>query len=430
MARSLEYIQAELIRVADEQGIRDPRSPSFTRTIFLKHTDVTRHDLDSHGGFARLKVDAANTYGILPDIVQPDTRGLELRNSYVRRLERAVATGDYLHDRILSSLESLFTRNPIRLSTIKYPARSKTSKKAKPHILSLLWSDLHFGIDVKPEETLGANYTWVIASRRLAKLCVEAVQWKQPNTSLRIYLNGDIMEGVIHLDDSNVKPMTEQIWGTVSILTAAVDFLRQHFNDISVICLPGNHDRMVYRNSQRNTTQRWDSHASSVFLALRMAFRATDVRFDIPTSGISLLDDLNGGYILAAHGDTEPNPKNVSKSIDTESLSNRFLKMKDSSVVDRHISVGLFGHWHTPTIQMLPSGSFMVVNGCLIGSSPFGQNVIGEYNNTPAQIMFDSVPGSPFHRHCIVTVRDADQDSSLDKVIPTPRIKDKGQLVA
>lgn len=438
MPRSLDTVHSELIRVAKELGF-NPRSREFTRARFLRHgtdhplteapgtaTDVSKHDLETYGGFTKLKKDAAYIAG-LPSHESVEARGVALRNSYVRKLERDFATTEYYVSRIEDCLEQAFADNPITIPKSSFVK----SRKQQDSMLTLLWSDLHFGVDVQSYEVYGSVYNWQIAARRLAKLCKEAVEYKEnlSRTKLRVILNGDIMQGVIHLNDANIKPMTEQIWGATALLVNAISFLRQHFPEVEVVCLPGNHDRMTYKDAGRQLTQRWDSHAHSIFLGMKLAFaHDNSVSFDIPTTGIALMDDMNGGVMLATHGDVEPDPKNVSKKINTERMASQLLKLKQSQAIEEDISVALFGHWHTPTVQMLPTGSFIVVNGCLIGSEPFGQNAIGEFNNQPSQVMFETTQGCPLGALRVVQVRDADDDKSLDEIISTPKIIENGQL--
>lgn len=449
MPRSIEYVHREIVRVADELEI-DPRSREFTRTSFLTHglnqspqwdeagelvspeelhrpTDVTKHDLETYGGWAKLKYDAASVLGVPPDKDATAARGVELRSTYVRKLERTVATREYLFKKLEESFVRTFRDNSFSLSKKSYARKAKKAKS----VLTLLWSDLHFGVDVHDYEVYQSRFNWVVASRRIAALVQAAIDWTDDydRTELRIVLNGDIMQGVIHLDDSNIRPMTEQIWGAAAILTAAIDQLRRKFPRIKVYCLPGNHDRMTYKGSGRSVSQRWDSHASSLYLCLQQTFRTDDgVLFDIPSTGIGIIPDMDGGVMIAAHGDTEPDPKNVSTKIDTAGLAVKLLKMRESQAIQAPISVAMFGHWHTPTIQMLPSGSFIIVNGSLIGAEPFGQNVIGEFNSQPAQVMFESVPGDPLYRQRVVKLGGVEKDESLSELIPTPKIIDEGKL--
>ena len=175
MPRSLDYIHSEIIRVAETLDL-DPRSREFSRAKFLKDdldlpTDVTKHDLEYYGGWGKLKHDAAHVGGIEPDKDMPASRGVELRNLYVRKLERKVATSDYFRERLEAAFAEIFSKNKVKLSTKKY-----VSTKKKPDtLLTLLWSDLHFGVDVHDYEVYSSSFNWKIAARRIAKLCLEAV---------------------------------------------------------------------------------------------------------------------------------------------------------------------------------------------------------------------------------------------------------------
>lgn len=430
MPRSLDFITEELLRVAEDLGV-DPRSPSFTRTAFLKHTTVTKHDLDAYGGFAKLKYNASLAEEEpLREKVEPVSRGIEIANNLNRNLERIANTRDYYGDKLAKTLTKVFEQNPLKL---KSPKSSKPSSKKTDHNnkLTLLWSDLHFGVDVRGYEVLNNEYTWTIASRRLAYLCKYAVDTCEDpaNTDLTVILNGDIIHGVIHLDDVNIRPLTEQIWCATQILLYALEYLSTHFRTIDVVGVAGNHDRATYKASNRELSQRWDSHTHAIFLALKLALREEQsITWNFPSSGIAFLDDLNGGYLMVTHGDASPDVGNVSKKIDTTGLKAKLLSIKDTHAIDKPISVALFGHWHTPTVQMLPNGSFVIVNGCLIGTDPYGQNAIGAFNSVPAQIQFYSKVGQPCHNVSVVRVREADNDTALDDIISTPTLIVDGKL--
>lgn len=433
MPRPLEHVHCEILRVAKELKV-DPRSSSFTRSVFLSDngdhipTFITKHDLEHYGGFSRLKADSAHVGGVPVGKDLPESRGVDLRNSYVRRLERIAGARDYFSNKLEAAMAAAIKATPVKLNTSRY--KVSKSKAKKTQALTLVWSDLHFGVDVNDFEVLGSNFNWVIASRRMAKLACEAVDYAEAHgvDECRILLNGDIMQGVIHLDDANIKPMTEQIWGACSILIAAIDFLAQHFPKLSVVCLPGNHDRMTYKSSSRELSQRWDSHAHSLYLGLHLAFKPTNVVIDIPAAGLAFIDDLNGGYMMATHGDTAPDPKNVSRAISVGPMADTLVRIQESAAIDKRISVAIFGHWHTPTVQMLPNGAYLVVNGSLIGGEPFGQNGIGIFNPEPAQVMILTTEGCPVRNVSIVTVRDADDDADYDEIIPAPKFIQNGKL--
>jgi hypothetical protein len=417
MARPIEFVKAEIVRVADECGY-NPREQGFTRTKFTPHTDVTKYDLQAYGGFTRLKQDAANDHGI-PHIKDlKEARGVDLRLNYVRSLERRVGQVNYLSDKLRDCVERVFEKNPIVLSSGKLVSNKKPTKR----LLTLLLSDLHFGLTVDPREVLKSEFNWTVAARRLVKFCHQAVEYKthhREETELQVVLNGDVIHGVIHLSEANIVPLTEQIYGATAILVKALDYLHKHFKRVRVLCLPGNHDRVTYRSKERAVSQRWDSHSHAIYLGLQCAFRSNpSVTFDIPMAGMGTYETPGSHLVFASHGDTEPSVGNVGKALNVSQVTTSLLKLNAGNPYNKKIEVALFGHWHQPSIWMLQDGTICIVNGCLLGSDPYGQNSVGFFNSMPAQIMFESVKGYPVGDHRIVQLRDADNVTEYDKIIP------------
>lgn len=420
MARPITFVKEEILRVAKDLNI-SPRSQSFTRAKFLNETEVTKHDLETYSGFTRLKKDAADEAGISPIEHLAEARGVQLRRNYVRKLERKLGETEYFADKLDNLISTVFEENPIELSPGKVKFDKKKTKKRK---LTLLLSDLHFGVDVDSREVYNNEFNWNIAARRLAKMCHQAAEFKRQyreETELQVVLNGDIIHGVIHLNEANIKPITEQIYGATSILIKALDYLRNHFSKVSVLCLPGNHDRTVYRGKERQVSQRWDTHSHSVYLGLKAAFRGDKgISFDIPMTGMGTYTTPGDYLIFATHGDVEPGVGNVGKSFNVKKTTESLLKMHAGAPFNKKIDVALFGHWHQPSVWMLQDGTICVVNGCLIGSDPYAQNGVGFFNTMPAQIMFESVDGYPFGGSRIIQLKDADTEKQYDKIIKPP----------
>lgn len=426
MARPLQHVLNEIIRVAEEIGI-NPHE--MRRAEFLAEADVTLHDCLTYGGFLKLRANAAykansdNPKDLLA------ARGVELQNAASRKKERDDATRRYLSDNLLEGMEKLFRDNPISL-----PRRNYHTSPEEPtsRMITLLWSDLHFGLDVSPREVYGSEFNWNIAARRMAKCCVEAVDWKpkrRKDTTLQVVLNGDILAGVIHLSESNTKEIQEQIWGATAILTHALSFLRQYFPEVRVLCLPGNHDRMTYRSHERAVSQRWNSHAHSIFLGIKIWFKDDPgVTVDVPMTGMGTYKTPGGHLVFATHGDTEPTTSNVGKSFNTDRTIKSLLKMEHGGALDKKVDVCLFGHWHQPSLFLLPDGTTCIVNGCLIGSDSFAQNGAGYFNTMPAQVMFESDSERAIGDFRVVKLRDADNDESLDEVINIPALSEGGLI--
>lgn len=435
MARDLSYIHREIVRVAQEIEL-DPRL--MTRSKFLKYpgvyddegneifppTDVTKHDLHYYGGFTKLRSDAAHVLGIVPEKDLVSARGVELRNNHYRKVERKVATADYFKMKLEQVFYNVFSENPVPfVSDPKLPKKSASDKS----VLNLLLSDLHFGISVDNEETLGACFNWSVAAERMGKFIAVAREWDSESERVRVFLNGDIIAGVVHLDDMLIRPLTEQIYGATNILIQTLDILAANFKSVEVVCVPGNHGRVTHKGPGRALAQRWDSHTHSIYLALQCRFKDHKrVTFDVPVSAIGVTDDLNGGCIVTSHGDTAPEVGNVSKKIDTDKIRTNLSKL--DRVLPTPISIGLFGHWHTPTIQMLSTGQWIIVNGCLVGSDAFAQNAICEFDAVPAQIMFKSTKSEPLYDSKIVQLRNVEE--KYKNIITPPTIRAGGKLVA
>lgn len=433
MPRELSYIHKEIVRTADYLELPDPLC--MTRKTFLKaHDDdgrklhkVTKHDLHYYGGYAKVRTDAMHTLGVEKSRDVVAARGVELRNNYYRKIERKLATQDYLGDKLRDSISQVFSDNPIDMAPGLDP---EFEEQEYFRNITILWSDLHFGLRVRPDEVLGAEFTWNIAARRLAKTCFEAARWNTDNTKLTVVLDGDILHGVIHLSESNIAPITMQVFGAMQILTNALSYLRQNFPYVHVVCLPGNHDRTTYRGGGRHVAERWDNHATSIYLGLYQAFRTDEnITFDIPMSGIGQFHPCDDQLIIAAHGDTKPTTGNVGKSLNTEGITYSIYKMTEPGALPKTPDVCLFGHWHTPSVFMLPTGTVVIVNGCLIGAEPFGQNGVGFFNGMPAQIMFESTPDAAVASSSIIQLRDADEEPEYDKVIAPPRLRNGNSLV-
>lgn len=424
MARELRFVLDEICRVSKELDL-DPRD--LRRDDFLKETEVTRHDLHFYGGFGGLKADAAHGQGIPPRKDTSASRGVQIRNSYVRGLERTVASQDYLVERLSTSLREVFNNCPINVPKTKPPPKSKARSK-EARLLNTLWSDLHYGKKVDPREVLNASYDWRKACRRTAFFCDQAATWKVEHrdvTDLQITLNGDILDGIIHLNEGNIAPITEQIWSTTAILTQAIGFLAQQFPRVSVLCLPGNHDRNTYRGPNRALSFRWDSYVHNVYMGLGIWFKdCKNVTFDIPMSGMGTYQTPGGHTIFATHGDVEPSIKNVGSAFDVRGSTTMLNRLM--AAYGKKISAALYGHWHQPSNFMLPNGAFCIVNGSLIGADQYSQNAIGIVDSAPAQVMFESTTRYPVGDYRVVQVREGDNDKRMDSIINLPGIEKGG----
>lgn len=414
-APSLEQL-SKWIAAAAEELEQDPRQISM-REVCSASPAKPDH-FRAHGGFAKVRRDA---FDEATKAAPAEKAGLAARDAYVRRLEREVGRRDYLGDRLARAISEAFDRSPIRLSSRRHPAPTATDER----LLTALVSDCHFGMFVDPREVPGNRFDWRVAARRMALLATQIADWKpnrRKSTALRLVINGDVIAGLIHLDDSGIRRLSEQIHGATLILVSFVDYLRQFFGRVDVTCLPGNHDRVL---RDRQVSQRWDSHAHSIYLAMAMAFRADPgVSFDVPRSGEGVVE-LPGGDALAfyTHGDVAPTIANAGRALDIRPIVDTVHRINSSGEFDRPVRVVGWGHWHTGLV--MPTGiATAVVNGSVIGPDSYARNGCGVRGEAgaPMQLLFESVPGFPFGDSRFIHLRPADDDESLDRVVPTPEL--------
>jgi hypothetical protein len=347
--------------------------------------------------------------------------GSAAETRYVRGLERKVGQRDYLALRLEASLLAAFRQCPVDPPRCSVKAKRVDGRR----LITALVSDIHFGLNVDPREVPAGGYNWTIAARRMARLAVETAAWKENHreeTDLCVVINGDVLAGLIHVDDHGIRPLTEQIHGAFSILFSYLHYLAQHFARMRVVLLPGNHDRV---QRERQVAQRWDSHAHAVFLALAAAFRDEKrMVFDVPLTGEGVVDLPSGKAVaLYTHGDVKPTISNVGRALSIDPIIAALNRVNASGEYPKPVRIIGWGHYHQGFV--LPTGlGTALVNGSVIGPDSFARNACGVRGSEgePMQLIFESVQEHDFGDSRWLSLRQADNDDSYDKVIATPRL--------
>jgi predicted phosphodiesterase len=298
-------------------------------------------------------------------------------------------------------------------------AKTSVSKDETTRVLNLVLSDLHFGSDLRAEETGFLDYGRVQEARRLAQVILQAIEYKaehRAETELRLILGGDIIHGGLH-DPRDGAEMAEQICRAIHLLSQAVAQLSAHFKRIRVHCVTGNHGRMLSRHPGRATVGKHDSNETIIYSSVRMCCaNLKNVEWSIPKRPYDVYSDF-GKKVFVTHGDTVLRPGNPGKNVQTGSLEaqiNRFnatLRDKDE------YAVFVMGHVHVPLITQLSNGAWVITNGPLIPADNFCVS-IGLPETVSAQTMFESVKGYPVGDNRFISLDAAvDNDKSLDRII-------------
>lgn len=324
---------------------------------------------------------------------------------------------DHLEEQesFLSLLDAILSTYPV---SIHKPLKLKKQNKKVDRTIFAHLSDTHFHANIESGEMAGINrYGQVEEARRLAFFFKQVMEYKldkRETTDLVLALNGDLMQGIIH-DQESTPPMTTQFAATLHLLSQGISFLAQSFNSVKVVCTTGNHARFMHKgNKARQSKQKWDGFHTMLHVALRQTLKPhTNIIFDMPESPYALVG-IQGHNFMVTHGDTVFSTGNVGKSIATESIKN---KINDfNSGLDKDIDVIVMGHVHIPTFQTLNNGCELVINGSLSGLDEFAQS-IGLNKNIPTQQMFEVTPKFAVGDMRFVRVSGADKMKELDSII-------------
>src|SRR5690606_4717458 len=120
------------------------------------------------------------------------------------------------------------------------PPKSKAKIK---RALFLTLSDLHFGADIRSEETGHLSYGKVEEARRFAEVIKQTIEYKpqyRKETELHVNLLGDIIQHKLH-DPQDAAPVSEQVCRAIHLLSQGISQLGENFGKVIVHCATGNH---------------------------------------------------------------------------------------------------------------------------------------------------------------------------------------------
>lgn len=310
----------------------------------------------------------------------------------------------------LTGLEKLLKQHPIPVPRVYHGKKAK-----KPgRILNLMLSDLHYGANVKAEET-GDTYGTVEEARRTAAVVLATADWKRQyrkETVLYVHLIGDIIEGKLH-DPETGAPMTEQFYRALWTLTQALRFLASEFQEVHVMTSPGNHGRRKDRHPDRAVNQKWDSIENMLYAALKAGLASMpNLKFTIPMTPYYRYEAFDQKGFMT-HGDTVLNVGFPGRAINVESVRRQINEIN----AREHCNLYGVGHVHVASAVRIPSGPVLVTNGCLVPSGEYGQS-LGMMNVACCQQIWESVPGIIYgHRMDILVGAETDAEKGLDRIV-------------
>ena len=250
----------------------------------------------------------------------------------------------------------------------------------------VLASDWHIEQEVKPEAVAGRNrYNLEIAKRRMQRF-FEGIVWgvKQQQDTFKIrdlilWLGGDFIQNFLHEDDveNNLLAPLAAIRFWLGNVIEGLEYLLQALPEIEQWLVPmndGNHGRTTKK--MRSSTRQDHSLETFAYGLLAVHFKNEKrLKFILPTSQFTFLDDVYGRTIRFLHGDVFKFGGGIGGiTVPMFRAMGRWEKTK-------HADLTCMGHWHQR--YCLPD---CMVNGSLIGYDSFAMG-IGAGFEPPVQAM-------------------------------------------
>lgn len=416
MSKKLKKLLAAIKKAAKAMEIH----PSEVKPYQIYETDeeITDWDIRTLGGLPSIKK------AYFPfEKEHAEIEEQKESSAYVKKLESKLGKQELFESRLLE----LIKNNTPVIPTIK-PLAAFKKTKFKRHLVVMI-SDTHYGLQVDGAEIGNSNnYGWKEASRRTAFLIKQVCEYKLEKRSdteaVHLILNGDIISGIIHnLTGRDNDLLIHQVNGAVHILSQAIAHLSQHFKNVHIYAVPGNHGDAPHRREGggRVVSQPYDNFENIVFYALSNAFsKQANVHFNIPKTPYTYID-LPAGRIMAVHGHNIFGKQlgNPGNSINTKAMSDVIHRFSNAEVArgKPQIKMVLFGHTHVQAHFTSFDGITVYNAPSLSGIDPFAHNSLSVNNNFVGQLVFESTDEFIFGDNRLIKVDKGDNDKSLDEII-------------
>jgi len=364
-------------------------------------------------------VDASSDNSIMNDMVKDYKDKVEKKS--IKRQNQVLISKHVTHEDFIKEVKKINEQTPIKIhKQINLGIKKSPERTVVAHI-----SDTHIGLMLQGATMDGLNhFNPQIAARRFAFFAKTLAQYKlehRKQTDLVLVLNGDILAGVIHSQDTmNILPISLQYTVALRIFTQFISYISQHFTKMTIVCETGNHDRVMHKeNKGRQTDEKWDSFATILYESLIQVFyKHKNIHFILSKTPYSLLK-IQGHQAMITHGDTVVKVGNPGKSINIKSITDQVNAF--SSGLKINLKMLLVGHVHKSTYITLDNGCDLVINGTLSGTDEFAQS-IGILSNNPIQQIFEVTKDHAVGDMRFVRVNEGDNDESLDQIIEPMKI--------
>lgn len=319
----------------------------------------------THGGIGGVpKVRQETLEAVVEHRLKSENR--ELRAKNVALSEELAGNNEYA-EIIKAALAS-----PLPRPRIAPRERKSGIREGTPLVLA---SDWHVEEEVRPERVAHRNkYNVEIATQRMQRF-FEAVRWgvrQQRDTfkirDLVLWLGGDFITNFLHdgdAENNQLAPLAALLFWQTEMIKGLQFLLEDPEIEQYVIPLnDGNHGRES--NSRRINVAKRVEHSLEVFAYAQLKLRFANeprLKFIMPTSEFTFIDDVYGKTIRFLHGDVFNYNGGVG------GLTIPLLRAKPRWDSVKRADLTCMGHWHQRIC--LPD---LMVNGSLIGYNAFAMS--------------------------------------------------------
>lgn len=220
----------------------------------------------------------------------------------------------------------------------------------EPKSLLVMLSDIHYGLQF---DNCAGTYDAGIAASRVMKYAEEIVKI-QASTGIQhcvVLLLGDMISGIIHpsIRFENKENVIQQIVGVSELVASFLRILGEHFGQVEVHSIGGNHSRIDWSADDALRAERLDT-LIPWFCATKLS-DLENIMFHNNTLDESYtVFKLYDKYYLCAHGDLDSDLKQSA--------------MRISELLQHPVDYFLVGHLHVPDFRLEKTG--YIRNGAVL----------------------------------------------------------------
>ena len=292
--------------------------------------------------------------------------------------------------------EKLVKNLPNFEPTVKNPIPPPTVDLS---FLNLMLSDTHFGAFSHKSDEFLDKFDGTTEAKSLSSIIQQTLEIGSKTNfnyrGLNLLLGGDIIQNLMH-ENYYSASISEQCAAAISLLAQAIEILSHWFYNVNAYCVTGNHGRVLSKNKDRATDQKWDSYENIIYHSLKTCLRwRTNVNFTIPRSGFCVVP-MGAHNLFLCHGDSIVGKGSApGKNVRFDSFESLLNKINLSpKLAKQNIKSLAIGHFHVGSYSELSNGCAVITNGALLPTDAYGIH-LGHFNSSPGQVLWESTPNEP-----------------------------------